>query len=114
MVAGIADRVAVVYAGRCIETGPVDAVFAEPAHPYTRGLLASLPVLEVVEDRPPDLPGLPPDPARVSAGCAFWPRCPVRRDPRCESERPPLRDLGGGHRVATWDGEDGPVGGALR
>ncbi len=106
VVAGIADRVLVVYGGRCIETGPVEAIFDRPAHPYTRGLLASLPRLD--DDDEGDLPamtGLPPDPARMPPGCAFHPRCPVRDDARCATSRPPLRDLGGGHLVATWDKE---------
>lgn len=119
VVAGIADRVVVMYGGRCIETGPVDAVFAAPAHPYTRGLLASLPSLEGPGDGRPvpgggprelvAMPGLPPDPVALPEGCAFWPRCPVRSDPRCESERPSLREVSPGaspaHRVATWGGE---------
>ena len=113
VVAGIADRVAVMYAGRVVEEAPVDDLFANPRHPYTRGLLASLPVLGEGRGRRTDLaviPGLPPDPVHLPPGCAFYPRCPVRGDARCADEVPPLRSAGdqaepGGvapHRVATF------------
>jgi oligopeptide transport system ATP-binding protein len=80
VIAGTADRVAVMYAGRIVETGPVRAIFREPAHPYTRGLLASMPGgapgrrLKAIEGSVPLLGDLPP-------GCAFNPRCPDRFDP---------------------------------
>src|SRR3954451_8145752 len=117
VVAGIADRVLVMYGGRCVEDGTVDDVLERPAHPYTRGLLGSLPDLAAPLDpdgRVPDLatgPGLPPPPTDLPPGCVFWPRCPVRSDPRCETEQPPLTVLGpstGGlpHRAATWCGEE--------
>ncbi|MCW2578785.1 MAG: dppD, partial [Blastococcus sp.] len=117
VVAGIADRVLVMYGGRCVEDGTVDDVLEHPAHPYTRGLLGSLPELALPgpDGRVPDLatvPGVPPAPTDLPAGCVFWPRCPVRSDPRCETEQPPLvpvnqgqsRDFGPGveHRAATW------------
>ncbi|MDP9430101.1 MAG: ABC transporter ATP-binding protein [Actinomycetota bacterium] len=124
VVAGIADRVLVMYGGRCVEDGTVDDVLERPAHPYTRGLLGALPDLA----RPrgdgsmPDLatvPGVPPPPTDLPPGCVFWPRCPVRSDPRCATEQPPLapvptsryRDIGGGglaHRAATWCREGSP------
>jgi peptide/nickel transport system ATP-binding protein len=117
VVAGIADRVLVMYGGRCVEDGTVDDVLERPAHPYTRGLLGSLPDLaaEVGPDGEiPDLatvPGLPPPPTDLPEGCVFWPRCPVRADPRCETEQPPLAVVGPGrggleHRAATWCRED--------
>src|SRR3546814_5370438 len=87
VVAGIADRVLVMYAGRIVEEAPVDPLFVAPQHPYTRGLLASLPV---VGRRRVDLeviPGLPPDPVELPPGCAFYPRCPHRLDPRCATDR---------------------------
>src|SRR3954453_19272144 len=117
VVAGIADRGLVMYGGRCVEDGTVDDVLERPAHPYTRGLLGSLPDLAqpLVDGRVPDLttvPGLPPPPPDLPAGCVFWPRCPVRSDPRCETEQPPLAILTQGqsghfgpelaHRAATW------------
>ncbi|GAB3352396.1 ABC transporter ATP-binding protein [Modestobacter lapidis] len=121
VVAGIADRVLVMYGGRCVEDGTVDDVLERPAHPYTRGLLGALPDLAVAraDGGLPDLatvPGTPPAPTDLPAGCVFWPRCPVRADPRCETEQPPLahvrgqsRDFGPSlaHRAATWCAEDG-------
>ncbi|MGK5111490.1 ABC transporter ATP-binding protein [Geodermatophilus sp. CPCC 205506] len=123
VVAGIADRVLVVYGGRCVEDGTVDDVLERPAHPYTRGLLGALPDLTqpAVDGAPPDLatvPGTPPAPTDLPPGCVFWPRCPVRADPRCETEQPPLAVVGQGrsghvgpsglpHRAATWCTETG-------
>jgi peptide/nickel transport system ATP-binding protein len=111
-VAGIADRVLVMYGGRCVEDGTVDDVLERPAHPYTRGLLGSLPDLAAPvgpDGEIPDLttvPGLPPPPTDLPAGCVFWPRCPVRGDARCETEQPPLVRIGTAaglpHRAATW------------
>jgi oligopeptide/dipeptide ABC transporter ATP-binding protein len=105
VVAGIADRVLVMYAGRVVEEGPVDAVFDTPRHPYTRGLLRSIPVLGDYEDELHSIPGVPPDPAALPPGCSFWPRCEVRRDERCRTEVPPLREVAPGHLVATFDRE---------
>jgi oligopeptide/dipeptide ABC transporter ATP-binding protein len=106
VVAGVADRVAVMYAGRIVEEGPVDDVYASPAHPYTRGLLASLPVLGARRPALDAIAGLPPDPVALPAGCPFHPRCPVRADGRCATEVPPLRPVAGSagsaHRVATF------------
>jgi peptide/nickel transport system ATP-binding protein len=112
VVAGIADRVLVMYGGRCVEDGTVDDVLTQPAHPYTRGLLGALPDLAVerADGEAPELatvPGTPPAPTDLPSGCVFWPRCPVRADPRCETEQPPLAVVGarsGGleHRAATW------------
>jgi peptide/nickel transport system ATP-binding protein len=114
VVAGIADRVLVMYGGRCVEDGTADDVLEHPAHPYTRGLLGAVPDLaEPAEDgEVPDLatvPGTPPSPTDLPEGCVFWPRCPVKGDPRCETEQPPLVQIGSGagvlpHRAATWCG----------
>ena len=87
VIAEMADRVAVMYAGRIVETGPVRAIFREPAHPYTRGLLASMPGgapgqrLRAIDGTVPVLGALPP-------GCAFNPRCPDRFEP-CTTAPPP-------------------------
>jgi peptide/nickel transport system ATP-binding protein len=112
VVAGIADRVLVMYGGRCVEDGTVDDVLERPAHPYTRGLLGAIPDLSraLPDGEVPDLatvPGVPPAPTDLPRGCVFWPRCPVRADPRCESEQPPLAGVGAGtggleHRAATF------------
>jgi peptide/nickel transport system ATP-binding protein len=105
VVAGIADRVAVMYGGRVVETGRTEALFAAPTHPYTRGLLASLPDIDdpAVGDDRDDLvamPGLPPDPVDPPDGCAFAPRCPIA-DPACVGSPQELREVGPEHRAAT-------------
>jgi len=80
LVAGFADRVAVMYAGRIVHDDPVDAVFGAPAHPYTRGLLDVIPRLDRRPDRLPAIEGTMPSPGRRPPGCAFHPRCPQRLD----------------------------------
>ena len=115
VVAGIADRVAVMYAGRIVEDGPVDAIYADPRHPYTQGLLASLPVLGegTRASSLSAIPGLPPDPVALPPGCAFHPRCPVRGDARCATEVPPLRPVGTTQGTGDTDGTvdaDGTAG----
>ncbi len=110
VVAGIADTVAVMYGGRIVEQGPVDAVFASPAHPYTRALLASRPDPAAGGGDLPAIAGAPPDPLDLPAGCAFWPRCTLRSDPRCEHELPPLAAVGPGHRARTFCRPDGTTG----
>ncbi len=103
VVAGIADRVLVMYAGEVVEEAGVDELFSSPSHPYTKGLLASLPVLGVDDrQRLASIPGLPPAPTALPAGCAFHPRCAYRLDERCASQRPPLREISAGHRVRTF------------
>ncbi|WP_380165344.1 ABC transporter ATP-binding protein [Jannaschia sp. R86511] len=105
VVAGIADRVAVMYSGRVVETGTTDALFAAPTHPYTRGLLASLPDIDdpatgAARDDLTAMPGLPPDPVDPPAGCAFAPRCPVAH-PDCVGQPQQLREVAPGHEAAT-------------
>jgi oligopeptide/dipeptide ABC transporter ATP-binding protein len=97
-VARVAARVAVMYAGRIVEEGPAAAVLRAPRHPYTAGLLASLPRAGAGRARAA-IPGEPPEPGRLPPGCPFAPRCPARR-PACDEARPPLRDVGGGRAVA--------------
>ncbi len=100
VVAEIADRVMVMYAGRIVERGVKRAIFRHPGHPYTMGLLHSIPpMLGAKPHRLPSIPGNPPSIARVPKGCPFQPRCPHRHD-RC-AERPPLfrRD---GQDIACW------------
>src|SRR4051794_5483029 len=92
------DRIAVMYAGRIVETGPVDAVFRSPQHPYTKRLLDSLPVIGGSREPATPIPGGPPDPAEAPSGCAFRPRCPYAADV-CE-ETPALREVAAGQSAA--------------
>jgi oligopeptide/dipeptide ABC transporter ATP-binding protein len=123
VVAGIADRVAVMYAGQVVEEAGVDELYADPRHPYTQGLLGSLPVIGAHGKDLATIPGLPPDPLRMPSGCRFWDRCSVRADGRCEDERPPVWEAAPGHRVRTFydtaderrgtgNGGAGPAGGS--
>jgi oligopeptide/dipeptide ABC transporter ATP-binding protein len=103
VVAGIADRVLVMYAGEIVEEADVDTLFADPRHPYTVGLLASLPVVDDTSGGElATIRGLPPAPIDLPPGCGFHPRCGVRLDERCATERPPLREIGPGHRVRSF------------
>ena len=101
VIAEIADEVVVMYAGKIVESAPVDALFADPQHPYTIGLLGSIPRIEVDRERLSTIEGSVPSPNNQPRGCRFAPRCPFA-DPRCHVEPPPLRDLGPAHRVACW------------
>jgi peptide/nickel transport system ATP-binding protein len=100
VVAGLADRVAVMYAGRIVEEGPVDAVFAQPLHPYTRGLIGSIPRRGRHGAPLVQIPGMPPSPAKLPPGCAFAPRCP-RAGAAC-TEAPAMTDHGGGRAARCW------------
>ncbi|MGW6746216.1 ABC transporter ATP-binding protein [Streptomyces sp. NPDC055025] len=99
VVADAADRIAVMYAGRIVETAPVHALYKAPAHPYTRGLLDSVPRPDRKGRELYAIRGLPPNPLRVPPGCAFHPRCPIARD-ICRTDEPPLHDIGGGRHSA--------------
>jgi peptide/nickel transport system ATP-binding protein len=105
----IADRVGVMYLGGLVEEATSDQLYAEPLHPYTRALLSAVPVPDpVVEDRRERilLAGDLPSPANPPAGCRFHTRCPWRQEQRCDTERPALRDIAPGHRVACHFAED--------
>jgi oligopeptide/dipeptide ABC transporter ATP-binding protein len=103
IVAERADRVAVMYASRIVETGRAEEMFAEPMHPYTAGLLKSIPRLGEKRKRLDAIPGNVPNPLKFPSGCIFHPRCPVcRNDARCMSEEPVLEEKGRGHSVACW------------
>jgi oligopeptide/dipeptide ABC transporter ATP-binding protein len=102
VVADIADRVAVMYAGRIAETGPAAAIFAHPRHPYTALLLASIPRLSDIPKSPlAVIEGRVPAPRDYGPGCRFAGRCP-RADARCTTETPPLRPLGPEQHAACW------------
>jgi oligopeptide transport system ATP-binding protein len=100
VVAGLADRILVMYAGRIIESGAAAELLRQPRHPYTAALINCIPTLSGPRlERLPTLPGQPPRPGDSIDGCAFAPRCP-RAAERCRIERPPLEDAGGAASVA--------------
>ncbi|MEU9334178.1 ABC transporter ATP-binding protein [Streptomyces sp. NPDC048290] len=92
VVADVADRIAVMYAGRIVEQAPVEDIYRAPAHPYTRGLLDSIPRLDQKGQELYAIQGLPPNLLAIPSGCAFHPRCPLARD-ICRTEVPPLHDV---------------------
>ena len=96
IVAEMCDKVAVVYAGKIIESGSVEDVFDHPAHPYTLGLFHSLPGFAEGESRLHPIPGLPPDPSNLPEGCAFYPRCP-RATEACKSCQVENKEYRPGH-----------------
>jgi oligopeptide/dipeptide ABC transporter ATP-binding protein len=102
VVARYADRVNVMYAGKIIEQGTAREVYTNPRHPYTLGLLRSVPRLdEPRREKLDPIQGQPPDLSRLPQGCAFAPRCAYRIE-RCTAEIPPLEAVGGTHRSACW------------
>jgi len=108
VVAENADRVVVMYAGRKVEEAAVEALFATPMHPYTRGLMRAIPRLDVDAEtegrrvRLQEIPGMVPQLTRAIEGCAFAPRCPFATE-RCRAEAPPFEVHAGGHGVACWE-----------
>ncbi|MDO8419467.1 MAG: ABC transporter ATP-binding protein [Rubrivivax sp.] len=101
VVAEVADEVVVMYAGRVVERAPVQALFDEPQHPYTVGLLGSIPRLDIEQSRLASIEGQVPDPLSRPPGCRFAERCPFA-DAHCRAAEPPLRAVGAGHASACW------------
>jgi len=102
IIAGLADKVIVMYAGYIVERAGVKDLYGDPRHPYTIGLLGSLPRLdEVRKERLTSIEGLPPDLIDLQPGCPFYPRCRYRID-RCREEMPPLKPVGLNHEIACW------------
>ena len=101
IVAGRADRVAVMYAGQIIEMAETASLFRQPSHPYTRGLLRALPRIDHPPGRLTPIPGGVPTPSAWPAGCRFHPRCPEALD-RCQGEAPPEADAGLRHLARCW------------
>ena len=101
VVAEICDRVYVMYAGQVVEEADVRALFKSPAHPYTVGLMKSLPGMRERHERLASIRGMVPSLAHMPKGCRFSPRCDSACD-RCRNEAPPLYDLGGGHKARCF------------
>jgi oligopeptide/dipeptide ABC transporter ATP-binding protein len=102
MIAGLADRVLVMYSGLIVEQAQVKELYGNPQHPYTRGLLGSLPRLDILRaTRLVNIQGQPPDLLNEIVGCPFAPRCPYAYE-RCQGENPPLSTISTEHRVACW------------
>ncbi|WP_298725780.1 ABC transporter ATP-binding protein [uncultured Ferrovibrio sp.] len=101
VIAEMADHVAVMYAGRVVEQGPVAQLFDVPQHPYTIGLLGSIPRLDQTKERLASIEGSVPDPLDPPTGCRFNPRCPFA-DTQCRMAAPELREVLPGHAVACW------------
>lgn len=101
----VADRLAVMYAGRIVERGDSDTVLDLPAHPYTQALLRSVPQAAMRGERLLTIPGSPPSPAQAPAGCSFHPRCALAVD-LCRIERPPLVEVGLGRTSACHRSEE--------
>jgi peptide/nickel transport system ATP-binding protein len=101
VVAELADDVLVMYSGRIVERAPVERLFARPQHPYTVGLLGSIPSLHLEQDRLHAISGQVPTPMTRVQGCRFAPRCPFAIE-KCRAEDPPLLDMGDGHQSACW------------
>jgi oligopeptide/dipeptide ABC transporter ATP-binding protein len=101
IVSAVADRVAVMYAGRIVEMGSTSQIFDHPSHPYTRALLRCLPDAERGRQPLVEIGGQPPDLARLPEGCPFVPRCPDRQ-PICETKFPPAVSIAPGHDAHCW------------
>ncbi len=102
VVAELAHRVIVMYAGRIVEEAPVGLLFSDPQHPYTLGLLGSIPRLgSDGDERLTAIEGVVPNPYAPPPGCRFSPRCPLA-DAQCRAEQPTLREIAPGHRAACW------------
>ena len=105
VVAGITDRVAVMYAGRIVEEGTTAEVFANPQHPYTRGLLESMPRIDTpIQKTLYAIPGLPPDLGNLPAGCPFHPRCASATN-QCQNIYPETRVISSTHQATCWEVE---------
>jgi len=105
VIAETADQVAVMYAGQIVEYAETQALFTRPRHPYTRGLLRSIPRLDAEQERLDIIPGVVPDARVFPQGCRFAPRCPLADD-HCRAEAPPLEDVETGHWASCWKAGD--------
>ena len=102
-----ADDVAVMYASKIAEKASVNQIFENPLHPYTRGLLKSLPKMGAKQKRLDVIAGSVPDPLHFPTGCNFHPRCPYGKDDaKCRTQEPKLEEFQPGHQVACWKAKE--------
>lgn len=101
LIAEIADKVAIMYAGKIVELGASEQIYLEPRHPYTRGLLNSIPRIKGAIRKLEWIPGVPPDLINPPPGCRFHPRCKYRFE-LCDKEEPPMIEIDKGHYVSCW------------
>lgn len=101
VIAEVVERVVVMYAGKVVEEAPVGELFAKPLHPYTLGLLGSIPMIDKKSDRLKVIPGVVPNPMNMPAGCRFNPRCEYVMD-ICREKQPELKAIGPDHQVRCW------------
>ncbi len=101
VIADMADDVVVMYLGRIVESAEVHELYHNPKHPYTQGLMNSIPSLATKKERLTPIKGVVPDPFDIPAGCGFEPRCPHAME-ICKTKVPPLKEISPGHKVACW------------
>ena len=101
LIAEIADKVAIMYAGKIVETGTSEQIYYNPQHPYTKGLLAAIPRIRGEITKLEWIPGVPPDLRNPPPGCRFAPRCKFKFEP-CDKEEPPIIEIEPGHYVSCW------------
>ena len=106
VVASMCDKIAVMYAGRIVEEAPVHDLFADPRHPYTQGLIGSVPKLGSGVESLPSIPGSVPDLSVMPKGCKFAPRCKYATD-KCREQEPELIDLGNDQKCRCWLKQEG-------
>ena len=112
VIAEVTDKIGVMYAGKLVELGPTDEVFAKPKHPYAYLLLSSTPSVTGPRRKLAPLEGEPPDLLNPPTGCRFHPRCPYATD-KCAIEEPPITEIESGHQVACWNWQEVPELGGL-
>ncbi len=105
VIAELVENVAVMYTGKIVEYADTETVFADPQHPYTLGLLGSIPRLDGDQERLQAIPGSVPTPGNFPEGCGFHPRCPYAKE-LCEAKKPPLFEVGKNHYSACWRAVD--------
>lgn len=101
VIAEVSDRVAVMYAGKVVEYTDVKTLFANPMHPYTQGLMTSIPKINNDVERLETIPGIVPSPLNFPGGCKYYPRCPLA-DEKCKREEPEIKKIASGHHVRCW------------